>query len=315
MEKTVLLHYLLYGSVAIFIIANLIRFIKIATMPVHLRWELYPVPHEPPEKVKHGGSYLEDKDWWKNPLHANKLGELSVMLPEIFLQKGIWEHNRPLWLGTWLFHTACYLIIGMLGLLIIGSILKINGIPVNAGVSGVCSIGKVVYNLTYWVGFISGILGTLGAVRLLEQRLFDKKYKMFTSFGVVFNLLFTGAIFFTLFFGLLKGDVGQLFNFTQNLFTFQPSAGLSSIFTTHIILFALLAIYFPFTHMTHMYTKFFTYHSIRWDDEPLKAGSKREKQIQEALNYPVSWTAPHIAGDGKKTWAEVAMHNPAQEEK
>jgi hypothetical protein len=28
--------------------------------------------------------------------------------------------------------------------------------------------------------------------------------------------------------------------------------------------------------------------------------------IQEALASPVTWSAPHIAGDGKKTWAQVA---------
>ncbi len=101
-----LLHYLLYGSVAVFVIANLIRFIKIAKMPVHLRWELYPVPHEPLDKVKYGGSYLEDKDWWKNPLHANKLGEPSVMLPEKFLQKRTWEDNRSTWPGKRVGHNG-----------------------------------------------------------------------------------------------------------------------------------------------------------------------------------------------------------------
>jgi hypothetical protein len=31
------------------------------------------------------------------------------------------------------------------------------------------------------------------------------------------------------------------------------------------------------------------------------------------LNYPVSWGAPHIAGHGKTTWAEVATFNPVAE--
>ncbi len=306
------LNYLLYISLAVFIIANLIRFIKIANMPVHLRWELYPVPHEPPEKVKHGGSYLEDKDWWKQPMHTNKFGELSVMLPEIFLQEGIWKHNRPLWLGTWLFHTACYLIIGLLILLATGGIMEAAGMQVVSAKSG---IGMLLYYKAYYVGIASGIMGTLGTIILIFQRLSDDKYKMFTSIGMIFNLLFSLAIFATLFLGLVKGDVGQLFLFAKSVFTIQPTANLSTIFTAHTILFSLFAVYFPFTHMTHMYTKFFTYHSIRWDDEPLKAGSKREKKIQEQLGYPVSWAAPHIGGDGKKTWADVAMHNPALEEK
>lgn len=305
-----LLHYLLYGSVAVFVIANLIRFIKIAKMPVHLRWELYPVPHEPPDKVKHGGSYLEDKDWWKNPLHANKLGELSVMLPEIFLQKGIWEYNRSLWLGTWLFHTGCYLCVGLFVLVVTGSAMEVAGIPVLAASAG---IGKIVFDLTYWVGLFAGITGTLGTVRLLEQRLFDGKLKMFTSFGMIFNLIFCLSLFATLFYGLVRGDLGQLILFSKGVLTYQ-SANVGGVMFAHITLFALFLIYFPFTHMTHMYTKFFTYHSIRWDDAPLQKGSKREKDIQEALGYPVSWAAPHVGADGKKTWAEIAMQNPSQEE-
>ena len=36
------------------------------------------------------------------------------------------------------------------------------------------------------------------------------------------------------------------------------------------------------------------------------AGSKQEKAILELLSQPVTWAAPHIAGDGKRTWVDVA---------
>ena len=36
------------------------------------------------------------------------------------------------------------------------------------------------------------------------------------------------------------------------------------------------------------------------------AGGKIERQVGQVLNYPVSWSARHIRGDGKKTWAQVA---------
>ncbi len=35
-----------------------------------------------------------------------------------------------------------------------------------------------------------------------------------------------------------------------------------------------------------------------------------DAKIGVVLNYPVTWSAPHIAGHGKKTWAEVATFNP-----
>jgi hypothetical protein len=31
-----------------------------------------------------------------------------------------------------------------------------------------------------------------------------------------------------------------------------------------------------------------------------------EGKIGKVLQYPVSWSAAHIRGDGKKTWADVA---------
>ena len=35
------------------------------TLPVHVRWEIYPVQHETAAKVAYGGSYLEEIDWWE----------------------------------------------------------------------------------------------------------------------------------------------------------------------------------------------------------------------------------------------------------
>jgi hypothetical protein len=73
-----------------------------------------------------------------------------------------------------------------------------------------------------------------------------------------------------------------------------------------IIMASLLVAYIPLTHMSHFFTKWFMYHDIRWSDEPNFRGSKIERQIAEVMKYPVSWSAPHIRGDGKKTWVDVA---------
>jgi hypothetical protein len=57
--------------------------------------------------------------------------------------------------------------------------------------------------------------------------------------------------------------------------------------------------------------KYFLYHDIRWGDQPAQDNPATQQKIGAALNYHVSWSAPHIKGDGKKTWAEVATANPA----
>jgi nitrate reductase gamma subunit len=71
-----------------------------------------------------------------------------------------------------------------------------------------------------------------------------------------------------------------------------------------------LIAYIPLTHMSHFFMKYFLYHDIRWGDEPNVNNPKTESKINVVLNYNVSWSAPHIAGHGRNTWAEVATFNP-----
>jgi len=48
-----------YAAIVISTVVLAFRTVKIAQMPVHLRWELAPVPHEK-GKSAYGGSYLEE---------------------------------------------------------------------------------------------------------------------------------------------------------------------------------------------------------------------------------------------------------------
>ena len=58
-----LLLLLVYGSAAVFLAGFIYRALKISSMPLHLRWELAPVPHEK-GRNKYGGSYFEEYEWW-----------------------------------------------------------------------------------------------------------------------------------------------------------------------------------------------------------------------------------------------------------
>ncbi len=69
------------------------------------------------------------------------------------------------------------------------------------------------------------------------------------------------------------------------------------------------------THMSHFIAKYFTYHSVRWDDAPNRRRGRLEAQVAEYLTYRPTWAAAHMGADGKKTWAQVASTNPAQEVK
>ncbi|MCX6007895.1 MAG: nitrate reductase gamma subunit, partial [Chloroflexi bacterium] len=74
------LQLIIYASLIIFAIALTWRAIRYARMPVHLRWELYPVAHE--KGRPYGGSYLEDLGWWHRPRRINPFGEFNTFMGE-----------------------------------------------------------------------------------------------------------------------------------------------------------------------------------------------------------------------------------------
>jgi len=81
-----------------------------------------------------------------------------------------------------------------------------------------------------------------------------------------------------------------------------------------VILLSLLVAYIPLTHMSHFFTKYFMYHDIRWGDEPLVVGGKLEAKMMTILGMKPTWAAPHIRGDGAKTWVDVATSTGTEEE-
>ena len=301
---------LTYASTAVFLAAIAYRFVKISRLPIHLRWELYPVAHEK-GRASYGGSYLEEPDWWTKPRHSSLIGELKVMIPEILLLAGVWEHNRKHWFRSFPFHFGLYLLAGLIVLLLAGGIATAAGASLSAG--GGPAAGAL-YHLTYVVGYAGLGLGLIGAVALLARRAFEPDYREYTKKGDYFNLAFfvvTLAVAMAVH-ALADPHFAGLRAYFARLvtFDFSPADGRlpwpTGPIAVEIVLASLLTAYIPLTHMSHFFTKWFTYHHVRWNDEPNLKGEKIERQVAEVLQYPVSWSASHIRGDGKKTWADVA---------
>ena len=134
-----------YLSLVVFLAAIVGRAAKIIRLPIHVRWELYPVAHER-GRASYGGSYLEESNWWTKPRQRSLLGELQVMVPEILLLAGVWEHNRKHWYRSFPFHFGLYLLAGLIALLLLGGIATAAGANVSAS-GGL--LGAGLYHLTY----------------------------------------------------------------------------------------------------------------------------------------------------------------------
>ena len=74
----------------------------------------------------------------------------------------------------------------------------------------------------------------------------------------------------------------------------------------HAGLVAFFLAYFPFTHMTHAYMKYFTWHRVRWNDSPsVRRSACSERLSRLTCNAKTSWAAPHVTAGGTATWSEV----------
>jgi nitrate reductase gamma subunit len=264
-------------------------------MPIHVRWEVYPVPKEK-GKLEYGGSYYEEVDWWKKPREVTLIGELKEMFSEMLFLKRAYIYKRKLWYFTYPFHAGIYLILVWFALLFIGALMGVLGF----------SDGwfTAIRYLTVAVGGLGIVVTTVGCVGTILIRLSDYGMRTYSAPIDYFNLLFILAV-------LLTGAYAWQFDpkfliareYMASLISFgsiqQPD--LNTPILIHLILLELLFIYIPFTKMTHFIGKYFTFHKVLWDDEPNLKGSEIERKVKEVLNYRVSWSAPHITG---KTWAE-----------
>jgi len=308
------LEIIVYACAVVFALSVATRFIKIARMPMHVRWELYPVAHEK-GKAHYGGSMLEELDWWTKPQEKSLLGELKVMVPEILLLEGVHQRNRSHWFRTFPFHFGLYLLIGATVLLVGAGIAEAAGADFGSGAGWLASLTMTMIKILGYLGFG---LGLYGALSLLVRRLFEEQYREYTSPLDYLNLVFFVAAFgvalaahlisdpdFTLMRGFFAGLI--------TLGGYDPVADLSGIAAVQVVLLALLAAYVPLTHMSHFFTKYFMYHDIRWGDEPLKVGGKLEATMLKTLGMKPTWAAAHIAGDGKKTWVDIATSTGQEE--
>jgi nitrate reductase gamma subunit len=275
-----LLTLLLTVAVAVFAAGNIVRVVKFARMPKPLRWELYPLPKGPAERQRYGGSYFEDSEWWTKRENGSRRGELMFMAKEVLLLKSVREGFHELWIWAWFLHCGMYLYVGAAVLGIASRLAPAWGIR----------------SLCVGICFLACCLGVMGSSGLIALRLRHSRLRPYSSRASIFNLLLLGAIFVT---GIASAVAGK---------TLADAMGgtmrVSPVLYSHALLVAVFLAYFPFTHMTHAYMKFFTWHGVRWDDAPAFRDPDSGAQLAANLQRPTTWAAPHIAASGA-SWAEV----------
>ncbi len=285
----------IWFCLAVFVMGCLWKAVRYATTPVHLRWDLYPVAHEP--RRDHGGSYLEEREWWTRPRKKDLLGEVGAMAAEILLLEGVREHNRRLWWGSFPFHWGLYLLL-----------LTTLGLAVEvAGLGG----GRLAGVLTV-TGIAGGALSAAGAAVLLLLRSTDPRLRPYTSPLDRINLAVLVAL------GVLSvlaawrwPGMETVARELGGVLALRGGPG-SVVWAAQMGVGALFLLYLPLTRMVHFFAKYFTYHEVRWDDEPLEENRRLAARVRAALNFGVDWSASHV-GAGR-TWAEVATTLPEADE-
>jgi nitrate reductase gamma subunit len=289
-----------YVALAGFVLGCLYKAIRYATMPLHVRWELYPVAHEK-GKVSYGGSYFEELDWWTKPREVSKAGEIRTIAEEVLTLKAVREHNPRLWLPSLLFHFGLYLLFALGAALVGGALARWVGFPGLGFLAG----GGV---LAAW-GALALTLATVGCLGLLARRLGSRQLRNASTPADFLHLWLLLAVFAASWGSWVFVDrrYEHAAAFVGGLVTLAPLPAAGGWFVAQVTLLGVFLAYLPWSHMTHMFAKYFTWHSVRWDDAPNVGGEVYQAKIQKQLMLPISWAGPHIKGGGGKRWIDVVQ--------
>ena len=270
-----------------------------ATMPRHLRWDLYPLPH------RVGGSKYQHIDFHKLKQQTSLWNEFTYMFMEILFIRKAFIHNRKVWAGSFPMHLGLYLAILWLGLLLAGIFAeKGMGMTVTSSSGWLLSL---IHSATVIVGKTATVCGFAGACWLLYLRLSDEGLRDMSDTPAYFNLVLLICLFGS---GLLAWvfvdpDFSLLKNQLTSVIILSPAVPVNGLITMELFFMGLFLAYLPFSRMTHYAAKYFFYHNIMWDDEPMKPGSSLEKNVIASLAGKLSWAAPHVKQN--QSWlAQVA---------
>lgn len=297
---------LVYFAVALFLIKTALLVKKYLDMPRHIRWDLYPLPHNGAE-----GSKYQKVDFGQSKPHSHVMHELWEMGQEILFIKKAYVNNPKIWFGSFPLHAGLYLGIIWLFLLVTGAVLELNQVFIGPNSQSLFS--SLIYNATLFTGVGSFVSGLCGALVLLWQRLTDEGMIFMSDVISYLNLAVMIMLFGT---GLaawitVDSTFAEMRHQMASLIAFRFVPVGETLVMLHVLALCSFLIYLPFSRMMHFVGKYFFYHNIMWDDEAMKKGSAMENDFASYLQYKTTWSAPHIRKG--ESWADQVGKGSPQE--
>jgi len=289
----------LYISVLAFIFLFVARTIRLARLPAHLRWELYPIPG----KNDVTSDMNEPNGGAGKPAVGRLTQELKYMAHEILLFRTYYRRRRGYWFLVYPLHVSMYLFVGWTMLVFGGALLLLGGFNVSAASAGLPM--QALFWLTVVAGGGAFFFGTISSGGLLIKRLVDRDLRLCTTPVIYFNLGFALAIFASALINWLWWDWS--FSVTREylkcLLSLRPAPGIPLAMSLQILLTSCFMVYLPCTRMLHFVAKYFIFHKVLWDEQ--RSGViLQEEGLRTLLHQTVNWSAPHIRSGA--TWDEVA---------
>jgi nitrate reductase gamma subunit len=297
---------LIYFAVAFFLFKTAATFMKYAKLPRHLRWDLYPVPHQGPE-----GSKYQKVDFGEMKPHISLYHELKEMSQEMLFIKKALINNPKVWAGSFPLHAGIYLGLVWLILLFAGSLFELGGVSITG--TSASLLVRIISYVTIAAGAGSFISGLFGSLVLLYLRVSDDDMRLMSDVVSFVNLGLMIALFGSALAAWIFSDLSfsAIRLHLAGLLTFSIVPVSSPLMVLQLLAFCAFLIYLPFSRMMHFVGKYFFYHNIMWDDEMMKRGSAMENDIATYLNYKTTWSAPHIRKDG--TWVDQVADDTSKD--
>ena len=265
-------------AIAGFLILSAVKFAKYSKFNQHSRFDLYPVPKEGNGRGEYGGSYMEEDLWWEKPRSIDHVAELVDMGKEMFFIRKLFINQPSLWVPSMFFHGGIYFMMLFSVLLLITAFVP----------------SPVLETITATVAVFGFGFGTAGALMLLARRATDASLSAYTTPVEYFNLILVASTLIT---GIISWlTAANVFEVARSIVTFN-FAELPAIVVVHLILLGIMLLYIPASKMGHYVGKFFTFHSVMWNNEPNLPGSAVNSAVKasNAAGATVKWGAPHIS--------------------